>query len=117
MEKKKFSTQEIVEVLKKEGKYTSELLIQATLLGKLLAKLEQLEVAMNDKEYSPIIMKKAYTGQENADINPLESLYLQYYDRVQRAIKALGMNVDSKERKTDHDSFYDFMNEFRNDAD
>ena len=45
--------------------------------------------------------------------SPKEKLYLDLLTQSQKALRALGMNTDSRERKTDNDGFADFINQFK----
>lgn len=99
----------IVKVLKSQGKYIPELFVQIDLLANLLMQLEKLHLQMSAENYSPIITEVSREGNERAVINPVETLYLQYYDRAQRAIKALGMNTDSRGVKIETDNLRDFI--------
>lgn len=48
-------------------------------------------------------------GNERKTIDPKEKLYIELLQQGQKALRALGMNTESKERKSDNDSFNDFM--------
>lgn len=104
----------IVKVLKSQGKYIPELFVQIELLANLLMQLEKLNLKMSAENYSPIITEVSREGNERAVINPIETLYLQYYDRAQRAIKALGMNTDSRGIKIESDNLRDFIDAVSN---
>jgi len=40
---------------------------------------------------------------------------LDFVQQSQKALRALGMNTDAKERKTDNDTFNEFLKEFSED--
>ena len=46
---------------------------------------------------------------KHLSINPKEKLYLDVASLAQRALRALGMNNDGKERRTEDDTLDEFM--------
>lgn len=105
---------QIVRQLKKQGKYTDELRWQADLASRLKLHIELLEKKMAKRTYSPVVEELSREGNVRLVKNPLEDLYLDYMAQYQRALKALGMNTDSKERKGEGpDPLKDFTEQFR----
>jgi hypothetical protein len=107
----------IVKLLKKQGKYTAELSMQATVTAQLMVRTEMLAEEIFSEGHKVINVEISREGHSRESISPKEKLYIDLTTHVQKALRALGMNTDSKDRKTDNDSFADFMNEFKNDSD
>lgn len=103
----------IVKLLKQEGKYTKELTVQVTLVADLLVKYETLQEEMRRPDYQPILVETSREGNCRGKKNPAEDLFISYQSQIQRALRALGMNTDAKERKTDNDEFSEFMEHFK----
>lgn len=104
----------LTKVLRDAGHYWPELAMQIDIAAKLYVKIEQLEEKMNSEEYTPVMIWESREGAQRSSVNPLEELYSDYLSRYQAALRALGMNTDSKERKTDGaDGLKDFMSQFK----
>lgn len=100
----------IVKMLKEQGKYSVEMTAQATLVAQLMVKTEMLATEVLSSTHSPIQVELSREGNERATINASEKLYLEYVGKTQRALKALGMNMDSKAGAIkENDGFSDFM--------
>lgn len=107
----------IVKLLKKQGKYTAELSMQATITAQLMVRTEILAEEIFSDGHKAINVELSREGHSRESISPKEKLYIDLTTHVQKALRALGMNTDSKDRKTDNDSFAEFMSEFNNDND
>ena len=107
----------LVKLLKEQGKYTAELSIQATVTAQLLVRTEILAEEILAEGHEAINVELSREGNERKSISPKEKLYLDFVEKSQRALRALGMNTDSKDRKTDGDDFKKFMEEFSGDSD
>lgn len=105
----------IIKLLKKEGKYTAELSMQVNITAQLLVQTDMLAESVMALGPNVIDVEFSREGNERKSINPLVKLYTETAEKAQRALRALGMNTDSKERRTDNDSFGDFMKEFGDD--
>ncbi|WP_303031762.1 hypothetical protein [uncultured Duncaniella sp.] len=106
----------IVRVLKAEGKYSPEMSLQVNILAQLCIKADRLFQDTMDE--NPVVVEKSREGDSRAMVSVKEKLFLDYIDRVQKAIKALGMNWDSRDRKTESDDgFNAFLKEFAEDED
>ena len=105
----------IIKLLKKEGKYTAELSMQVTITAQLLVQTDMLAESVAALGPNIIDVEYSREGNERKSINPVVKLYNETAEKAQRALRALGMNTDSKERKTDNDSFSEFMKEFGQD--
>lgn len=105
----------IVKLLKEEGKYTKELSMQVNLVAQLMVRTDDLRDIIFSGTHSPVTVETSREGNDRFSVNPVERLYLDYAQRTQRALQALGMNTDSKERKTDNDGFNDFLEQFKDD--
>lgn len=106
----------IVRVLKKQGKYTAELSMQVNVVAQLLVRTEILADEIFDKSHNAVNVEISREGNERESISPKERLYLDYLGQSQKALRALGMNTDARERKTDNDHFNDFISAFKDDS-
>lgn len=106
----------IVKLLKKQGKYTSELSMQVGITAQLLVRTDMLADEIFDEGHNAVNVEISREGNGRESISPKERLYLDLVQQSQRALRALGMNTDSRERKTDNDGFGEFMKEFREDG-
>lgn len=102
-----------VKLLKKQGKYTAEMTAQVEIAVKLYAKIVETEQIMAAPGYSPILVEISREGNKRESENPTEERYRRYMDQYQRALRALGMNKDAKDTKTEQDGFGDFLNSFK----
>lgn len=107
----------IIKLLKKEGKYTAELSMQVTITAQLLVQTDMLAESVMAMGSNIIDVEYSREGNERKSVNPMVKLYNETAEKAQRALRALGMNVDAKERKSDNDSFGEFMKEFSRDDD
>ena len=103
----------IVKLLKQQGKYTPELSMQVKIVAQLLVRTEILAEQVFDERHSPVNVEISREGNERESISPKEKLYLDFLQQSQKALRALGMNTDSRERKTDNDAFGEFMKQFQ----
>ncbi len=103
----------LIRVLEDQGLYQKEMAMQVEIAARLYVKIRELESSMSDKNYSPILVWESREGAVRNAVNPLEELYSDYLSRYQQALKALGMNTDSKERKVPKDDgLSNFLNKF-----
>ncbi len=105
----------MMDVLKRAGKYTADLAQQVDIAARLYIRLRVYEEQMASPDYEVLIKELSREGNERLSVNPLESTYRLCLEQYQSALRALGMNVDSKERKQQTDAFSDFMNQMTND--
>ena len=103
----------IVKLLKQQGKYTAELSMQVNIAAQLLVRTDMLADEIFNEGHRAVNVEISREGNERESISPKEKLYLDLVQQSQRALRALGMNTDAKERKTDNDGFSEFMKEFR----
>ena len=103
----------IIKLLKKEGKYTAELSYQAEVTAELMVRADLLQEDMMSPQYQQVIVEISREGNRREQINPKERLLTDLQRNIQQALKALGMNTDSKERKTDGDDLGDFMKDMQ----
>lgn len=99
----------IVKLLKKQGKYTAELTYQVDITAQLLVRADMLGEEMLSEGHKSVSVEYSREGNERVLVNPKEKLYLDVLERGQKALRALGMNTESKERKSDADGLDDFM--------
>lgn len=102
----------IVKLLKQQGKYTAELSMQVNITAQLLVRTEILAEEVLAEEHHAVNVEYSREGNERKTISPKEKLYLDFVQQSQKALRALGMNTDAKERKTDNDSFTEFLRDF-----
>jgi hypothetical protein len=101
----------LVELLKKQKKYTPELSMQAKVVAQLLVRTDALAKIVFSAGHEAVSVEVSREGNAREKVSELENLYMKYSELSQKALKALGMNVDSKERKTDGeaDALQEFM--------
>lgn len=99
----------IVKLLKGQGKYTAELTYQVSIAARLLVKADMLEKEILADGHKSVSKWTSREGDERTAIDPKEKLYLDILRQSQKALTALGMNTESKERKEDGDNFNDFL--------
>lgn len=99
----------IIKLLKKQGKYTAELTYQVEITAQLLVRADMLSDEILNEGHKATNVEYSREGNERVTVNPKEKLYLEVLEKGQKALRALGMNTESKERKSDNDSFGDFM--------
>ena len=106
----------IVKLLKAQGKYTAELTYQVEITARLLVRADMLYDEILSEGHKAVNIEYSREGNERATINPKEKLYLDVSEKAQKALRALGMNTESKERKTDNDNFNEFWAAMKEDA-
>ena len=99
----------IVKLLKKQGKYTAELTYQVEITAQLLVRADMLGNEILADGHKSINVEYSREGNERITVNPKEKLYLEVLEKGQKALRALGMNTESKERKTDNDDYKQFL--------
>lgn len=107
----------LVKMLKQQGKYAPELSGQVDVVARLMLRVEDLGAIVMSPDYQPVLTQYSREGDIRQTANPLETLYQNSCERLQKALKALGMNTDAKERKADNDHFSDFLASFKDDDD
>lgn len=99
----------IVKLLKSQGKYTTELTYQVDITAKLLVRADMIGDEIISEGHKAVNVEYSREGNERVTLNPKEKLYIDLLEKGQRALRALGMNTESKERKTDSDGYTDFL--------
>ena len=105
----------IVKLLKKQGKYTAELTYQVEITAQLLVRADMLGSEILADGHKSINVEYSREGNERITVNPKEKLYLEVLEKGQKALRALGMNTESKERKTDNDNYKEFLDAMNED--
>lgn len=106
----------IIKLLKDNGKFAAEMTYQVEITARLLVRAEQQSEEMAAPDYKPITVGYSREGHERRAVNPLERLHAETLRQAQRALAALGMNTDSKQKlENADDSLQDFMNAFKDD--
>lgn len=106
----------IIKLLKDNGKFAAEMTYQVEITARLLVRAEQQSEEMAAPDYKPITVEYSREGHERRAVNPLERLHAETLRQAQRALAALGMNTDSKQKlENADDSLQDFMDAFKDD--
>ena len=105
----------IVKLLKEQGKYTAELSMQVNIAAQLLVRADIVAADISADGYKIVNVEISREGNNRETLNPKEKLYMDLLQQSQKALRALGMNTDAKERKTDGDAFNEFIEDFKND--
>lgn len=104
----------MIKVMKAANVYRDELAMQVQVAARLYVKIKEFEKEMSKDGYSPVSKWESREGAVRQAVNPLEELYSDYLSRYQQALKALGLNNDSKERKSQGDDpLNSFLDKFR----
>lgn len=103
------------EVLKSRGKYAPEYDEQIRQAAMLVVRRDIIFSEITSDGYQIVKSECSREGDAREKVNPKERLFLDYSERAQKALQALGMNTDSRERKTNDDGFGDFMEQFKRD--
>lgn len=83
----------LVKILKNQDRYCDAIKPQV----EVCAKAWGLLCAIEDEAMKPTIYQETKEKLGRYKANPATSLYLETLDRYQRALKALGLNLDSKQ--------------------
>lgn len=106
----------IIKLLKDNGKFAAEMTYQVEITARLLVRAEQQREEMAAPDYKSITVEYSREGHERRAVNPLERLHAETLRQAQRALAALGMNTDSKQKlENADDSLQDFMDAFKDD--
>jgi hypothetical protein len=103
----------ITRLLKDQRKYTPELDLQIDVCAKLKVQEEELNNRLMLSGYSPTITEYSREGEPRSVINPVWKVYQDTAEQLQKALRALGMNTESKERKTDGETAVGFLEELQ----
>lgn len=101
----------LVRLLRQSGKNTPELREQARLAAQLIVRTDLLADEILNPHHSSVNVEITREGNTKETASPKEILYLGFAKQAQKALQALGLNTDSKERKTDNDKARNFMAE------
>ena len=102
----------ITKLLKKQNKWMAEMTYQVEITAKILVRVELLEEEIFSAGYTAVNVEYRREGNERVSLNPQERLYLESLEKAQKALRALGMNTESKERKGENDGLGNFLKEF-----
>lgn len=97
----------IVKILKEQGKYTKELTYQVAVTAQLLVRTDILRQELMRDGYNSVNVEYSREGNERLTINPKEKLYVEALENAQKALRALGMNTESKTSAPDTNSGLD----------
>lgn len=103
----------IVKLLKKQGRYSAELSMQVKIVAQLLVRTELLAEQVFADGHAPVNVEYSREGNERESISPKEKLYLDFLGQSQKALRALGMNLDSRSRPAEGDGLSEFLSEFK----
>lgn len=107
---------QIIKILQDTGKYTQELLPQIEIAAQLLARTEQLEKEIFSETHKSVNVEYSREGNTRETISPKERLYMEYASKSQSALRALGMNTDTKTKVEGADTFNDFLNTLKDES-
>lgn len=99
----------LVKTLKKQGRYTPELSMQVGLLAQLLVKTDLLAARVLSEQHRPVNIEISREGNTRQSVSVLERLYMDYVRICQSALRATGMNKDSREKLAGSDGMDDFL--------
>lgn len=102
----------ITKLLKKQNKWMAEMTYQVEITAKILVRVELLEEEIFSAGYTAVNVEYSREGNARVSLNPQERLYLESLGKAQKALRALGMNTESKERKGENDGLGNFLKEF-----
>ena len=91
--------------------------MQVDIAAQLLVRCDIIAEEMASEGYKSVNVEISREGNNRESINPKEKLYLSLLEQSQSALKALGMNTDSKDRKPGDDGLSDFMAQFKDNDD
>lgn len=104
----------LIRALRKTGRYTMDMNFQVEAAAELIVRRDLLKQEIFDKGHSCVNVETSREGNVRESISPRERLYLEYTTKCQSALRALGMNTDSKnQQKGGSDGFEDFMSQFK----
>lgn len=106
----------LVKLLKKQGKYSPEMSVQAQIAARLLVRCDELEDEIFKASHAAVKTEYSREGNERQVAASSEKLYMTYMTYAQRALRALGMNTDGKEVKANGgDGLDNFLKAFGED--
>lgn len=111
----KLITSRLISILKRQKSYNPLLQYQAEHCASLMVIAQRIRAEIFDGGEDFVEEVISREGNSRAKQNPLYQLYLQYMDRIQDSLKALGMNVDSKPVKKEDRGMEEFIERFSED--
>lgn len=111
--KKEFGS--LMRILKKEDSYSPKFRAQMEIVSVLRVLFWRMGEELLEGDVDCVEQTTSREGNERYKQNPKWQLFIQILDRYQDALKALGMNVDSKPIKKKEKGIDDFLNNFRED--
>lgn len=116
IEEVKAEEQRLQALLKEAGRYTPELEAQVSITASLMVRFRKYQQTVFSEGYRNVNVELSREGNRRESLNPNERLYLEYAEKAKNGLKALGLNVDSKDRKPlESDGFAVFMNSLSDD--
>lgn len=104
----------LIRALKKTGRYTLDMNFQVEAAAELIVRRDLLKQEIFSSGHSCVNVETSREGNVRESVSPKERLYLEYTTKCQSALRALGMNTDSKDQKKGGaDGFEDFMSQFK----
>ena len=104
----------LVRALKSEGKYSDGLKFQIDSVAQLMLRVEMLKQEIFSSDHSSVNVETSREGNVRESVSPKERLYLEYLRQMQYALRALGLNMDSKAQKgAGDDGFDEFMKQLK----
>lgn len=102
------SKRQIIKMLKEQNLYTPERAMQVDVVAVLFERVRLLKQEIFGADYQAVVTEISREGNRRAETAKQEDLLLRYTERLQSALRALGMNADSKEsRNMENSDAYD----------
>lgn len=98
----------ITNALKERGTYDKGLVFQIEIAALLMTKVKELYKEMFDVNHHTIIQERSREGNKRDTVSPLEQQFKLYLGQAQSALRALGLNTDTKQKVEPSDGFDDF---------
>lgn len=105
--------EELKTTLRQQGGNPDAYTIQISITAQLWVKTEDL--FQQTLSRNPVNVQISREGNERETISATETLYCQYADRLQSALRSLGLTSDAKKIETEDKFFDDFYNDLNND--
>ena len=81
---------------------------QAEIAALLMTKVSMLKDEMFDVNHHTVIQERSREGNKRDTVSPLEQQFKLYLGQAQSALRALGLNTDTKQKVEPSDGFGDF---------
>lgn len=107
--------EEIKSLMQELGRYSPALNVQINIAAQLCVKADMMFAQTLLPDHKSINTQISREGNERESISAAETLYRQYAEQCQSALRALGLNTDGKLPEKEDDSFDQFYNDLNSD--